>query len=224
MRRAIQAAVMAIGVLMLHGPAAAQYSFVRPFPVVSYYTYPPPIYWHSVAMRNYQEANYLNSLAARNYQEAYQKALENRQRMVETYFLTKAINEQYRSARRPKPLTHEQLTHEQYVELARKAAPAPLTEKQYDRVLGSLRWPYVLLDDDFLPERDEVTRLFQNRTPDEYGPTTAFYNQVRRLTGRLEMKLRDKITLLSPAEYMAAKNFVLSLAYEAQKPPTEIVP
>lgn len=152
----------------------------------------------------------MNSLAARNYQEAYRIALETREKMVETYFHAKALNKQFRDANRPKPLTHEQ-----YVELARKAAPYRLTEKQYDRVLGRLRWPFVLQDAEFSPERDELTQLFLNRTPANYGPTTEFYGQVQRLTGRLEMKLREKLTLLSPAEYMAAKNFVLSVAYEA---------
>jgi len=223
MKGALTPVVLAIGVLGVHGPAAAQWYPAYRAPVVYYYSpipyYAPPYYWYSAAALNYQRAVYWNSLAARNYQEAYRLALENREKMVETYFHNKALNEQFRSARRPKPLTHEQ-----YVELARKQAPDRLTEKQYDRVLGKLRWPYVLLDDDFTPERDAVTRLFQNRLPEDYGPTTEFYNQVRRLAGRLELKLRDKIALLSPAEYMAAKNFVLSLAYEAQKPPTEIVP
>jgi hypothetical protein len=200
MKMAIAPVVLVIGTLVVHGSAAAQF-------------WPMP--W-SVAQA---QANYFNSLAARNYQEAYRLALENRQKMTEIYFYNKALNEQYRAARRSKPLTHEQ-----YVELARKMAPSRLTEKQYDRVLGRLYWPYALQDELFAPERDEVTQLFLNRTPEDYGPTTAFYHEVRRLTGRLEMKLREKLSELSPAEYMAAKNFVLSVGYEAQKPPTEVVP
>lgn len=173
---------------------------------------------------NQAYANYLNglamhhySMAAMNYQRAYGLALENREKMVENYFRVRALNDQFRAARRPKPLSHEQ-----YVELAQKNAPYRLTERQYDRKTGILRWPFVLQWEEFASERNEVTYLFLTRTPEDYGPETAFYYQVRRLTGQLELKLREKLGLVSPAEYMTAKNFVLSLAYEAQKPLTDV--
>jgi hypothetical protein len=165
------------------------------------------------AMAGAGQANYLNSLAAINYQEAYERYLANRERMAETYFRLKAINQAAREARRP-----QRLSAEQYAELARKQAPERLSERQYDRTMGRLNWPAPLLDEKFAPEREELTRLFQVRSPGEFGPSTTFYGQVRRLTGQLEAKLKEKLPELSPAEYMAAKNFLLSLSYEAQQP------
>jgi len=165
------------------------------------------------AMAGAGQANYLNSLAAINYQEAYNRYLANRERMSETYFRLKGINQAARDAHRP-----QRLSNEQYAELARKQAPERLSERQYDRTLGRLNWPAPLMSDQFAPEREELTRLFEVRSPGDFGPATAFYGQVRRLTAQLEAKLKDKIDELSPAEYMAAKKFLLSLSYEAQQP------
>lgn len=159
------------------------------------------------------QANYLNSLAAINYQEAYARYLANRERMSETYFRLKATHQAAREAKRP-----QRLTNEQYAELARKQAPERLSERQYDRTLGRLSWPAPLLSEEFAREREALDRLFQVRSPGDVGPATAFYGQVRRLTQSLEGKLRDKLQELSPAEYMAAKNFLSSLVYEAQQP------
>ena len=48
--------------------------------------------------------------------------------------------------------------------------------------------------------------------------SSKFYATVRQLTARLQTKLKSQIDVLDPAQYMAAKNYLLSLNDEAQRP------
>jgi hypothetical protein len=41
---------------------------------------------------------------------------------------------------------------------------------------------------------------------------------VHELTESLQAKLKNKVEVLDAAQYVAAKNFVASLAYESQQP------
>jgi hypothetical protein len=159
------------------------------------------------------QANYMNSLAAINAQEAYSRYLQNREKATETYFRLRQINQAARDAQRP-----QRLTYDQYVALAKKYGPDGLAESQYDRTLGRLRWPAFLLGDEFAPEREALNQAFLVRSPYDAGPTTAFYANVRQLTASMDAKLKAKVDLLSPAEFIAAQKFITGLAYESQQP------
>jgi hypothetical protein len=168
--------------------------------------------WGALA-EAYGHANYFNSLAAVNGQEAYNRYLQNREKRTETYFRMKQI---YRAAR--EAAAPQRLTREQYVALAKKEAPDGLSERQYDRVLGRLNWPAALTDDLFAAERDALDHAFLARSPSDSGAGSRFYTTVRQLTSSLEAKLKDKVDQLDAGEYLAAKKFILGLAYESQQP------
>jgi hypothetical protein len=159
------------------------------------------------------QANYYNSLAAINREEAYSRYVQNREKATETYFKMRQINRAAREAEAP-----QRLSREQYVSLAKKQAPASLSPRQYERTLGRIDWPAALTGDDFSMEREAASRAFASRSPGDFGASSAFYGNVRVLTDSLQSKLKSKIGELDAAEYMAAKNFLLSLAYEAQQP------
>lgn len=159
------------------------------------------------------EANYYNSLAAINGQEATSRWLANQEKATETYFRLKQINKAARDAQRP-----QRLSPEQQVALARQQAPSGLNAGQYNRELGRLNWPAVLNSDVFAPERVLLDRVFMARSPADVGAASAFHSQVKQLSTAMEAKLKDHLTLMSPAEYMAAKKFVLGLSVESQQP------
>src|SRR5436190_2225545 len=163
------------------------------------------------ALRSAQgQANYLNSLAAINRQEARSRYIQNNKSAVDGYFYMRQANQ---SARTP-----HRLTPEQYVTIARNAAPDRLNQSQYDSTLGRLNWPAALTDDDFAAERDALDRAFRGRSPGDAGAGSAFYGDVRQLTSSMELKLKDHIQELDPAQYMAAKKFIAGVGYESQQP------
>ena len=163
--------------------------------------------------RSQGEANYFNSLAAINGQEAYTRYLQNRERATETYFRMQQINRSAREAQRPQPLAYER-----YVALAKQQAPAPLSESEYDRLIGRLSWPALLMTEEFAADREALDKADAERTVTDAGAASTFHNNVWKLTQALDAKLKDKVTQVGSAEYIASKNFVQSLQYESQQP------
>jgi hypothetical protein len=159
------------------------------------------------------EGDYYNSLASINYQQAYTQYAKNCELATETYFKIKQTNKAAREAMQP-----ERLTYEQYVSLAKKAAPARLTQQEYNRTVGRLNWPDVLTGDEFADERAELDLAFESRSPGDAGANSAFYSQVRQLSISLQAKLKDKVQELDTAQYVAAKRFLMSLSYESLQP------
>jgi len=163
--------------------------------------------------RSEGQANYYNSLAAINGQTAYSKFVENRKNAVDAYFYMRQSNRAGREAARD-----VRLTREEYVVLAKKEAPANLTQQEYERTLGRIEWPDVLAGREFAAERDALDQVFRARSPGDFGAGSTFYSNVRQLTEAFQAKLKNKIGDYDAAQYMTAKNFLRSLAYEAQQP------
>jgi len=159
------------------------------------------------------QANYYNSLAAVNGEEAYSRYVQNRKNATDAYFYMRQSNRASREAQRD-----VRLTPDQYVALAKKGAPANLSQQQYERTLGRIEWPAVLAGTEFAVEREALDRAFRARSPGDSGAASAFYGNVRQLTDSFQAKLKNKINELDATQYMAAKNFLRSLAYESQQP------
>ncbi len=163
-------------------------------------------------VRSIGEGNYYNSLAAINGQEAWSRAIDNKQKAVETYFQIKQINRAAREAARPQPLTFTQ-----YAKLAKQEAPDRLGDADYNRVMGRLSWPAVLATGDFASERTALEQAFVGRKAQDVGVSTDFHRDVRELTAAMSAKLRSRIDTMSPMEYIAAKKFLTSVAFESQQ-------
>jgi hypothetical protein len=164
-------------------------------------------------LRGIGEGNYYTSLALVNTQEAVSRAIDNNKKAVETYFEIKQINRAAREAARPQPLTYTQ-----YAKLAKQGAPDRLNDVDYNRVMGRLNWPAVLASDDFAAERTALNQVFVGRTAQDVGVSTNFHRDVRELTAAMQAKLRARLDTMSPMEYIAAKNFLTSVAFESQQP------
>jgi hypothetical protein len=163
--------------------------------------------------RSIGEADYMSSLAGINRQETLSRALDNKKKYVETYFEIKQINRAAREAARPQPLTFTQ-----YAKLAKQEAPDRLSDVDYNRVVGRLNWPAVLATNDFAAERAALNQAFVGRTAQDVGVSTIFNREVLELTAAMQAKLRGQLETLSPMEYIAAKKFLTSVAFEAQQP------
>jgi hypothetical protein len=156
------------------------------------------------------QANYFNSLAAINWQSARSQYITNNKNAVDAYFYTREANQ---SARKPVRLNTEQLTA-----MAQKAAPARLTAQDYDSTLGRLHWPAALLADDFATERDALERMFYKRSPGDTGAGSEFYGEVKQLSLAMQQRLSEHVSELDPAQYMAAKRFLMGVTVESTQP------
>ena len=89
-----------------------------------------------------------------------------------------------------------------------------LSPGEIDPVSGTLDWPGVLKQSMFAEERERLEDLFANWT--EYG-SVGFEQrrQIRSTTDAMLGKLKQHVNDMPPPEYVTAKRFLESLAYEA---------
>ncbi|WP_254507014.1 hypothetical protein [Anatilimnocola floriformis] len=161
--------------------------------------------------KNTAAAMVLREQARGMYQDNYRDGLK-------TYFDLKRINADYRAETAPAPLTKEKLD-----EWNKQDQPSRLTKREYNSDSGQVRWPSVLMTPAFDNYRAQVEELFARRTANEYGLTSDFYRSVQRDTTAmqtiLKAHLKSEDRFFTDGEYMAAKNFLASLAHEARLAP-----
>lgn len=158
------------------------------------------------------QANLLHAQAAAQWQQARTQRYHNEKLKTETYFQKKEI---YAAA-----TTRTRLSPEGYAKLARREMPARLSESHYHRATGRITWPAALLDDAFRAEREQLQAAFASRSPADVGVGTTFQTRVSATVDAAQGKLKVQIRTLKPQQFLAAKNFLASLAYEAEQPPT----
>ena len=59
---------------------------------------------------------------------------------------------------------------------------------------------------------------FVGRRAQDVGVSTHFHRDVRELTASMQAKLQERLGSMGSLEYIAAKNFLTSVAFEAQQP------
>lgn len=150
-------------------------------------------------------------------QEAIAKAQQNRQQGIVNYFAARQINHEAREAERS-----PRLTNAQYAALARKVAPSRLTGQQYQPAIGSLNWPALLQVEGFAAERNYLSDQFAARGAGDSGAGSVFHSNVKSATRSMAAKLQTLVKEVGPMEYIAAKNFITSLEYEAQLAPIPV--
>ncbi|MFH1920201.1 MAG: hypothetical protein ABIP48_09990 [Planctomycetota bacterium] len=158
------------------------------------------------------EFNLRSSQARINRAEARRYELENQIRATETYFKMRLMNREYRAELRgPRP------TPEQMKRLAAAGKPAPLSPSELDSITGEIAWPILLRDDRYADHRAQLEALFAERaSADELSTTT--YLKIDRTTKAMLAVLKNRITRVPQMDYIAAKRFIQSLAYEARQP------
>ncbi|HVX09752.1 MAG TPA: hypothetical protein VHC22_00990 [Pirellulales bacterium] len=162
------------------------------------------------------EAVLYGSMAAKNYQDAYQHWIENQKLRETTYFDMRRMNASYRAE------THGPVaTPEQLVSFSKSRLPERLGPEQLDPERGQIKWPHVLLRDEFAAERAALEYLFAERATRPYstGIGTQNYREVRRVTDDMHDLLRTMLDVITPDEFITGNKFVNSVAYEARFEP-----
>ncbi|HEX5103922.1 MAG TPA: hypothetical protein VFV87_08940 [Pirellulaceae bacterium] len=158
-------------------------------------------------VRSWGMSNLLNAEAAKAYEQARRDYLDNRLKATQTYFEMRRYNQDYRNANRPRPLTTEE-----YVRLARLQAPDRLSVSQLDPFTGQINWPVSLRRPEYDEYRQRIERLFRSRA----GGTVFVYDEIDEACDAFVDRLQLDIEQFEQNDYIRAKNFVQSLAYEAQ--------
>ena len=167
------------------------------------------------------EAALMGSMAAKNYEDAYEHWIQNQKLREETYFDMRRMNASYRAE------THgKQATPEELVAFSKSRLPDRLTTDQLEAESGQIKWPQILLRDEFAPERAALEYLFAERATRPYstGLGTQNYREVRRVTDDMHDMLRALLDVISPDEFIAGNRFLNSVSYEARfEPDTTLV-
>ena len=153
-----------------------------------------------------------NSAAAINYSAARRNEIENYSQRTSTYFEMRDYNRKARAAERGPRASMEQL-----VRFAQAGKPKPLSPSQVDVVTGALNWPTWLKSDEFSTNRDKVEEIFAQRAR-KGGLGRDEYMKAREVTDKMLAELKSQVRDTPPAEYLASKQFLESLAYAAGQP------
>lgn len=206
----VQSLVLAAACCLFVARAQAQY----------YYGYPYSYHHASTAAEGYArgmadvvrsagEYRLRRSEAAINYEQARSKRLDNRLKATNTYFEMRRINKEYRDANRRARLPREDLYR-----IARENLPDRLSPTQLDPLNGVIFWPPVLLNDPFAAQRKKVEALFAQRAASPTGPSS--YGDIKEATEVLQNNLKSRIDDYDTREYLDARRFIESLAYEGR--------
>jgi hypothetical protein len=121
-------------------------------------------------------------------------------------------NRQERAAERgPRPTT------EQLQRIAATGRPAPLSPGEVDAATGAIAWPILLQEDDYSTFRADLEGVFTERaasgslSPDGVG-------KAKQATEAMLAELKSHVREVSQQDYIAARRFLESLAYEVRSP------
>lgn len=101
-------------------------------------------------------------------------------------------------------------------DMQNRAAPHRLTSAQFDRETGVITWPAVLRDSRYESDRYAIDKLFHERTAENSGAGSPNCAEIEKATNQLLADVGKDINNLSVDEYITARHFITSLAYEAR--------
>jgi hypothetical protein len=203
-----------VGVILFAVPreSSAQY-FYYPYGGYGGYVWAAEAYTRSMAMivQSAGLGNLRTSEAAINYQTARSQELDNRTKATQSYFENRRMIKSYRDAERAPPPTAEQLYR-----FAKQGIPKPLSAKDLDQVSGDISWPVVLRGDDFAPFREVAEQFYHSRAAGSTDVTYDSYAQFQQAVADCQSLLKSHIKEFKADDYIRAKKFLDSLAYEAR--------
>lgn len=158
------------------------------------------------------ETNLLNAQALKEYEEAKKQNILNQILWTEIFFKMREINREYRK-KEEEALNKKPLTKERIKELARKAAPRRLTEKEFNPINGKIFYPIVLTDNIFEENVKEVNinvEKFIAQTEKKYET----YEAAQKAIDKLQELLRKNVNEYESGLYGKASSFLKSLEHE----------
>lgn len=157
------------------------------------------------------------------YQVEHQQAEEIHQQAVKQYYQNEGIArenyEQQQQTQQQEVSAEEAAARQSHADYEAKlhqmTAAHRLTADQFDRANGILQWPYVLRSDEFSDLRTKIDHLYAERTPDNSGTDSSSYEQIEQACDAMIAIINSEAGKLGIEEFITAKHFAQSVAYEA---------
>jgi len=162
------------------------------------------------AIRAQGQYNLATSEATVNLQEAQKRAIDNQTRWTNAYFEMRKVNQAYVDSQKKPPTSPET-----WVRLAHAAAPQRLSNDALDPITGRITWPSALQGKDFQADREVIEPLFIDRATMHGAIGVDMYDSIRKATDDMLARLKKHIRDINTSYYLEARNFLESLAHEA---------
>jgi hypothetical protein len=164
-------------------------------------------------IRSAGEYNLATSAAAVNWTDARKRQIESDLQWLKTYYEFKDIKAQARAAE----LARQRVSPEEMVRFAQAGKPRPLSPRELDAATGKIRWPILLNSEEFAAGRNQVQKVFEDRA--YHGVIgAAEFVRVSHLADQMLADLKSQIRSVPADQYVEARRFLVSLAYEAGQP------
>jgi len=150
--------------------------------------------------------DYLSAQTAVRLAEADRIAIENHKARIETYFEIRELNKSRRSAT---PNADRAQRREDAA--SRPAASCKRPLPVFDAETGKIAWPAALCDEAYRSGREAVESVLARRSAGTHGAKETREELLRTARALLE-ELESHITEVTPAKYVAAKQFLKTLA------------
>lgn len=157
-----------------------------------------------------------NQQAQLIHQQVVAEYLQNQRLKLDTHFKNQADLDAHHKAELAKSAeyaTHVQAVHRQIQQME---APHRLTDDQFDRAHSLIYWPHALRAGEFAESRFAIDKLFHDRSPGNSGDGSDNAVAIDKACTQMMDLVKANIHQLEPVEYITAKHFLASLAYEAK--------
>jgi hypothetical protein len=162
----------------------------------------------AVANANSTDAKTLQTL-----QQVRSLVLDNNLKAAKTFYDKRKLCEDYRKLNPCKRPTQESMSRYSQASLPKRPVQFQLASAP-----GRIYWPDALLDEEFSDGRIQLESLFAQRKAGAAAAGSNISGEVQTVAAQMREQLQAKIRQMSPEEYLAARRFLESLAYEARFP------
>ena len=159
------------------------------------------------------ETNGTNAKTMETLQGVRSLSLDNNLKVAKTFYEKRKLHEGLGGLN-----THKRPTKEDVIRYSQVSLPERPANFRLEPTRGTIYWPEVLMEEEFYDGRIQLESLFAQRkaAPGISGSNVS--RQVQTAVAQMRRQLRSRIRQMAPAEYVAARKFLESLAYEAQFP------
>ena len=145
-------------------------------------------------------------------EEARSRQIENHRQATDTYFAMRKTNRDARTEERGPRATAEDLAR-----FAKQAKPDRPGPHQVNAASGEVYWPTLLRANEFAGSRAELDNVFARRVSSG-GVGADDGVRAQQAAKAMLAELKKHVRQLDPMDYTVAREFIESLAYEAQLP------
>jgi hypothetical protein len=164
-------------------------------------------------IRAVADARATNAKTLQTLEQVRSLALDNNLKVAKTFYEKRRLYDAYQGLN-----THKRPSQQDMIRYSQTAVPKRPANFELASARGGVSWPVALLDEDFSDGRLQLESLFAQRNRGAGSSASSVAREVRTGATQMREQLKSKIRQISPAEYVAARKFLVSLAYEAQLP------